>query len=600
MSNRIKVLPEELANKIAAGEVIERPASVVKELIENSIDAKSSQLVIHVKAGGIQLISIEDDGVGMNAEDAVVALQRHATSKIRDLSDLDAISTLGFRGEALPSIGAVARLELSTREEGSISGTIVNMQGGNIVSVGEIGRAVGTTVTVKHLFFNTPARRKFLKSTATELRHITRTVVNSGIAYPEMGCVLRHNERELFRWPKTDSLKRRLQTIYGDQLVEDALQVDYHDEGVDISGWVGRPETARSSRIHQFIFVNRRPIVSQLLNHAIFEGYQPQLPRGKYPLTVILLKIDRDRIDVNVHPTKREVRFSEERAIHRAVMTAVRRALGERKAAPQWSPVPSKTDLQREIAARFPFREPSLQRELKRSGSPRTTDGPEDKQIPLSSGESLVREEFLSEKLQTRKIKPETSTLPEERVSLWQLHKRYIFAQIKDGAVIVDQHAAHERVLYEMAKKNFSGQKGSGQQLLFPLTLELSFEELTVMAEAMPLFQQLGFGMKLFGGKTVVVEAIPAILRNGTGEQTVIDILDSLIETGKSGEDISERLAVSFACKTAMKDGDVLSQEEMNHLIDMLFATQNPYTCPHGRPTFIRMPLSDLDKKFKR
>ena len=587
MATRIKILPQELANKIAAGEVIERPASVVKELVENAIDAESTHIVISVKVGGAQLISVEDNGMGMGAEDAVVALSRHATSKIADIADLDSIGTLGFRGEALPSIGAVSRLELSTREEGSMSGTAVIMEGGKVITVEETGRAVGTTVTVKRLFYNTPARRKFLRSASTELRHITRTMGNYAIAHPQIGFVLHHNDREILRWPRTDSLKGRLQDIYGPQLLKDALLLDYSSEGCVVSGWIGRPETARTSRIHQFIFLNERPIVSHVLYHAIFEGYEPLLPKGRYPFAVVMIAMDRGRVDVNVHPTKREVRFADERSVHRAVVSAVRAALGEKKAAPQWSPPPSRRDLRREIAARFPFTEPSIQSDVRVSLPPQTGQGAGEGQLSFSSMDGERREKS-------------GDVLPEENVALWQLHRRYVLAQIRDGAVIIDQHAAHERVLYEKAKKSFRGERGTGQQLLFPLTMELSPEEMALMSEALPLFEQLGFSIKPFGGTTVVVEAVPSIVRSGTGERVIVEILDSLIETGSTGADIRDRVAISYACKTAIKDGDQLSQEEMNHLITALFATQNPYCCPHGRPTFIRLPLFDLDKKFKR
>ncbi|UCE20168.1 MAG: hypothetical protein JSV84_07490, partial [Gemmatimonadota bacterium] len=455
-------------------------------------------------------------------------------------------------------------------------------------------RAVGTTVTVKQLYYNTPARRKFLRSASTELRHSTRTIIQCAIAHPEIGFTLHHNERELFHWSKAESLKLRLQDIYGPQLLKEALPLDYKADGIQISGWIGRPESARSSRVHQFIFVNRRPIVSQLLYHAIFEGYQPQLQKGKFPMAVILLDIDRIRVDVNVHPTKREVRFADERSVHHALVSAVRSALGKKTAAPQWTPPHARADIRKELAARFPFNEPVLQMDLQRTAS---------SQIPENEREHMTLQSQKGEDkggAEDESSVQGMGSLAEEKVTLWQLHKRYILAQIKDGAVIIDQHAAHERVLYELAKKSFEGQRATGQQLLFPLTMELSFEELAVMAEALPLFQQLGFSIKLFGGNTVVVEAIPALLRHTTGEQAMKDILDDLIETGKTEKNIRERIAISFACKTAIKDGDPLSQDEMNNLIDMLFATPNPDFCPHGRPTFIRMPLNELDSKFKR
>lgn len=599
MANRIHILPEELANQIAAGEVIERPASVVKELIENSVDAGSTEITVRAKTGGTELIAVEDNGNGMNAEDAVIAFHRHATSKIEHVSDLSAIRTFGFRGEALPSMASVARVELSTREEASIGGTRVTVQGSKITSVEETGRAVGTTVAVKHLFYNTPARRKFLKSTSTELRHITRAIVNNAIAYPNIGFTLYHNERELFRWTKTDGLKGRLRDIYGDQFLKNSVPLASRDTPLVITGWIGKPEAARSSRIHQFFFVNKRPVVSKLFYHAIFEGYGPRLPKGRHPMVVLLLEVDSETLDVNVHPTKKEVRFADERSVHQAILTAIRRALGEKEAAPHWSPAPSPGDLRRDISTRFPFRDPTIRQDV-RSLTPSTERGSGEDQLTIPVVGTTRVGDMVREKPVEGEMQPEIPPETGEKATLWQLHKRYILAQIKDGAVIIDQHAAHERVLYEMAKKRFAGKRGPGQQLLFPLTIELSFEELTVMAEAMPLFQQLGFSIKLFGGNTIVVEAVPAILGKTTGEQAIVDILDALIDSGKGDVDLAERMAISFACKTAIKDGDPLNQEEMNHLIDMLFATQNPSSCPHGRPTFIRMPLFELDKKFKR
>jgi DNA mismatch repair protein MutL len=536
----------------------------------------------------------------MNAEDAVVAFHRHATSKIREASDLIAIRSFGFRGEALPSMAAVARVELSTREETSIGGTQVIVQGGHIKSVEEIGRAVGTTVIVKHLFYNTPARRKFLKSTSTELRHITRAMVNTAIAYPAVGLALSHNERELFRWSKMENLKGRLRDIYGSQFLKEALPLVHTEKGIAITGWIGKPEAARSSRIHQFLFVNKRPIGSKLLHHAIYEGYGPRLSRGKHPMVILLLEVNHETLDVNVHPTKKEVRFADERLVHQALLTAIRKALGEKGAAPSWRPVSSRRDLRKEIAARFPFAEQTVRQDVRvptpiKEGQGNTEDQLTVPLVGTTEGGNIGREKPREERMW-----PDIGTESEETVSLWQLHRRYILAQLKDGAVIIDQHAAHERVLYEKAKESFRGERGAGQQLLFPFTVELSFEELTVMAEAMPLFQQLGFDIKLFGGNTIVVEAVPAILGKGTGEQSIVEIVDALIDSGKGDVDISERMAISFACKTAIKDGDRLTQEEMNHLIDMLFATQNPFSCPHGRPTFIRMPLYELDRKFKR
>lgn len=563
MASKIKVLSEDVANKIAAGEVIERPASVVKELVENAIDAGSTSIWIEVNGGGRQLIRVADDGEGMSQEGAVLAFQRYSTSKISAVEDLEAITTLGFRGEALPSIAVVSRLELTTKEATALSGTRVAVEGGMVKEIGQVGRPAGTTVSVKQLFYNTPARRKFLKSAGTELRRIARAITALAVAHPEIAFHLAHDGSETFSFPRTEDLRQRLEDVYGKRLMEQTVPLRYRTKGLGVFGWLGKPEVARSSRVYQLTYVNRRPISSRAINHAIFEGYRPLLPKDKFPLAIVFLEIDSRKMDVNVHPTKREVRFSGEKQVHDSVALAIVRALRELKATPQVS-----------------------------IGQP---DIPVEKEPAGRKGE-IQRATFEKGGLETLEGEP----LPKHKATFWQLHGCYILAQIKDGLVIIDQHAAHERIIYEAALESLSTKPTTGQQLLFPLTVELSFEQMSVVEETLPLFRQLGFGIRPFGRSTVIIDAVPTFIKRIDEGDVFLKILDELIEQGWVASDIEGKLAASLACKAAVKNGDTLTEEEMNHLIDGLFATEQPFSCPHGRPTLIRMPLAELDRKLGR
>lgn len=575
MAHKVRVLSEDLVNKIAAGEVVERPASVVKELLENAIDAGSSSIWVEVNGAGRELIRVADDGEGMGPEDAVLALQRHSTSKVSSIDDLEAVTTLGFRGEALPSIAAVSHLELTTREATALSGARLVVEGGQIKEVAPVGRPPGTTVSVRYLFYNTPARRKFLKRPGTELRHITRIITALAVAYPEIAFHFIHNGSEIFAFPPVDDLRRRLEDIYGREMLDQAIPLEHSTEGLRVFGWLGRPEGARTSRTYQFTYVNRRPILSQAINHALLEGYGSLLPKDRFPLAVLFLEIDPRRVDVNVHPTKREVRFSAERWVHDAVAGAVGRALRTMGAVPQAAFAPSPFEVEGELK--------DWKKEPKSLPSIVPPRG-EQKAIPWAQGEVGLEE------------KP----WPEKRVSFWQLHGRYILSQIKDGLIIVDQHAAHERVIYEAALGSLSSQPATGQQLLFPLTVELSTEQMGLVEEALSLFHQLGFGIHPFGKNTVLIEAVPTFIQRMNEGKVFREILDELLEGKWVALDFKEKLATSLACKAAIKDGDPLAEEEMEHLINTLFATEQPFFCPHGRPTLIRLSLSELDRRFGR
>jgi len=547
MGSRIKILAESLINKIAAGEVVERPASVAKELVENSIDAGATRIVVETKGNGTQLIRVGDDGEGMSRDDALLAVQRHATSKIQRDSDLDSISTLGFRGEALPSIAAVSRMVVETRRAEDLGGTRVTIEGGMVKDVTDIGRGAGTTVTVRDLFFNTPVRRKFLKAPGTEMRHVTQAVMNLALAYPRIAFTLLHDGRHLLDLERHDSYLSRLREVFGKDLMERTVPLVHNTDALHIEGILGRPEIAGGAKPHQLFFVNNRPISNRTLLHAVLAGFETFLLRERHPFFIIFLRMDPGLVDVNVHPVKREVRFTDERFIHDQLFNAVKLSL--------------------------------------RAGGVLPTTSPLDRLVERPSVEVRSRPEG----------RPE-----EAPISMWQLHRRYILANIKGGLIVVDQHAACERILFEEAMHNLSGKAGSGQQLLFPETLKLNPVQMQVLEEILPLLELMGFGIRGFGKGTVIVDAIPAGLKRWENGKVLIEMVDEMIETGGVTFRLKERLARSYACKSAVKDGDRLIQEEMQILIDRLFATGDPFSCPHGRPTLVKIPLEELDKRFGR
>jgi DNA mismatch repair protein MutL len=580
MSQQIRILSQSLVDKISAGEVVERPASVVKELVENAIDAKCTKVRIEITGGGGDLIRVSDDGCGMSRDDAILAFKRHATSKIATEKDLEAIDSLGFRGEALPSIAAVSLMELSTKDQTSPWGVFVEMVAGEEKRIEEVGRPVGTTVTVNRLFFNTPARLKFLRRPNTEFRRILDLISDLALAHQNIGFKLIHNGRQKLSLPPAKELKERLLYLWPKDVVEGLVFFAESGSNMDITGCIGKPEISRTNRQHQTFIVNRRPVVDRTLSHALYQGYQPFFQKDRHPAAVILLNIEPGLVDINVHPSKREVRFQEVRAVHDLLGFAISKALSG--VAPL----------------------SSLREELTGEGRSMRQSYLRDKPVPYATGSlplqpSQGKLSLANKEISFPSLSAEQRT-EQELISFWQLHGLYVFAAIKSGLVIIDQHAAHERVLYEQAKKNFRESAATSQQLLFPQVVELSQSELQLLDEHQDLLSKLGFCVRSFGSKSVLVEAEPAALKASGHGKVLREILDDL-DTNKSVDlDREEKLARSFACKGAIKAGDPLTQEEMNSLVNMLFSTSAPYTCPHGRPTIIRMSLEELGRKFGR
>jgi len=588
LAQRIQILSPQVVSKIAAGEVVERPASVVKELVENAIDAGSRRIRVEVSESGQKLIRVSDDGQGMSPADARLAVQRYATSKIVSDADLEAVETLGFRGEALSSIASVSLLELSTREEGNQEGFALKLEGGALIDSSPAGRPVGTTVTVRSLFFNTPARRKFLRSAQTEFRRIVDVITHLSLAHREIGFQLMHSDRQTLQLGPAGNLRQRLVDLWPLEMVDDAIFFSHQAVPIKIEGCIGTPQISQRSRHRQIFIINGRPVVDRTLQHGLFQAYQAYFPKDRHPAAVVLITTAPGQVDVNVHPTKREVRFQDSRAIHDLLAFTVGKAL---------SRLTPRSGLKEQMTGED-------------SGPPGKVIGEKTGQY-LTGGEGPggARSAFRGEK-QTHLFAGQSSgqepgvLMPGQRredlISLWQLHNLYIFSAIKSGVVIIDQHAAHERVLYEQAKKSFRETSTSSQQLLFPQVVELTQAQLQVFDEHQDLLAGLGFVVRPFGGKTVLVEAEPVTLMMGRHSQVLRDILDDLAVHQPAELDREERLARSFACQGAIKAGEPLTQAEMNSLVNMLFATSSPYTCPHGRPTVIRMSLEELARKFGR
>jgi len=586
---KIHILSENLINKIAAGEVIDRPASVVKELVENAIDAGGRHITVVIKAGGSGLIQVVDDGCGMNEEDAVLSLQRHATSKIKTYRDIERIATLGFRGEALASIAAVSRMEVRTVPRGEMEGTLLTIEGGAVDQVAKTGGNPGTLIAVKNLFFNTPARRKFLRAESTEYRYILAMMNRFTLAYPEIAFTLIHESNTVFDFKPAD-LQARIGEALGRRTADNLIPVKDENTLAPLSGFIGNFDCLRRSRNDQYLFVNRRYVNDRTLGYAIASAFGERIPIGHYPLYVLFLDIDPERVDVNVHPTKNEVKFADQKMLYDLVRGAIKRALQTDSIVPQlqrFTPGGStenlprfQTSLQQEILdfhqTRIDFSRPEAS-----SGAAMPSPPPAG---PMSSPATVGRE-------------PEPASPP---AMVWQMQNKYILAQIKSGLVVIDQHAAHERILYEKAKTNFARTEAASQQLLFPQTIDLTPQDYNILQEILPLLHKLGFLIKCFGGRTIVVEGVPVGLRIGAEEKILLELLEEYKENMDTEVDIQERVAKSWACRSAIMTGDKLSTEAMTALIAQLFATQNPDFYPHGRPTIITLSTEELDKRFER
>src|SRR5438874_2271804 len=617
--SRIKLLPETLASQVAAGEVVERPASVVKELVENSIDAGARAIEVGIQRGGMSRIRVVDDGCGMDRDDALLSLERHATSKIASAADLAAISTLGFRGEALPSIASVSRLRLSTREPGAVAGTEILGNGGRIETVRDGGEVPGTQIEVRSLFYNVPARRKFLRSEATEARNIEHQFFLQALAHPEIGFTLVREDNIASQLPITTSLRDRIRDLCGAKLLDDLLEISVRDRGgIQVGGWIGRAGVSRQTRAQQFVFVNGRAIESALLSTALREGYHTALMRGQFPVTFLFVDLDPREVDVNVHPAKREVRFRDPARVREAIVEAVQRTLESgrvewqrkfnapvpaiggttasgtepvERVSPQTSPSPKPSPVLGTEASPFD----AMGRDRIRPSRFGVPDQPTVAPPPSGSNDS--------QQIHVNRPEPQIEPRPDQQFQIiGVLNRLYVLMENSDGLVLVDQHAAHERILFEELRRRMEEQGVPSQRMLLPQIFSLPPRDAEWVERNVATLQKMGIGVENFGANSFRVDTLPAFLEIADAAGFLRKVIDELITTSRSSSPLrlGEEMIAKTVCRHAVKANDPLRYLEIEKLIRDLLACDLPYCCPHGRPTMIQISHAELEKKFGR
>jgi len=523
---RIRILPENLANKIAAGEVVERPASVVKELVENAIDAEATKIIIAIEQAGKNLIQVVDNGIGMNFEDIQTAFERHATSKIKSEHDLEQIETLGFRGEALPSIASVSQVEVKSRHIKDTMGSVFTLSGGKNAKLTKTAANTGTSISIKNLFFNTPARRQFLRSDGSEYQQILTVLKRFFLAYPDIHFELWVNGKEVFKLPECE-LDERVDKILGSATFKGMLPLNASLGGIELSGFISRPDVVRKSRGHQFLFLNGRPIISKSLHHAVFQGYSNLIGPGEFPLFCLFLEMDPSLADVNVHPAKMEVRFSNDRSLYYFFINSIQKVLNTEGVVPELYVGPSGSAIQKEGNSENRPREIIDEMKNRKRSMARFSGA----QLSLTYFDADEKNKNTEQELNSDPGPDMHPPIPESNsktdVQFWQVHNRYILSEIKSGIVLIDQHVAHERILFEKISKIFSEGKNSfGQKLLFPQKINLNYEDFAVLQEILDVLNKMGFSIKLFSGTTVVIEAMPTDVKVGRESQILLDIID--------------------------------------------------------------------------
>ncbi|VVB54867.1 DNA mismatch repair protein MutL [uncultured archaeon] len=580
---KIQILDEASINKIAAGEVIERPASVVKELIENSIDAGADTIRIEVTKSGKGSIRITDNGCGMSKDDAALSYVKHATSKIRKIEDIETVSTMGFRGEALSSISAIANVEIITKTKDELSGTKVIIQGGKLISIAETGAPDGTTIIVNDLFYNTPVRKKYLKSDAVELTHIIDIVSRIALGHNNISFSLFNNGKELLRSPAAE-LQDTIVHIYGQEIAREMLPVNLESAIVRITGFVSRPSLTRGSLDYQSFYINDRNINSKAIGFALRDAYGTLMPRGRFPIAVLKIYVDPREVDVNVHPTKNQVRLDHERDICDMVTQAVKNALTHKDLIPDIK-IPMQQLLYETPAAGY-----FDVKETVSDFRPSVKDT--ERRLRQSERASMEKENIGAAETEIGIEMPDVKVLG-------QVDSLYILAETKNGLMIIDQHAAHERIFFDLIRES---KRDDSQELIVPVNIELDPRERLLIKDTIPYLEEFGFRISEFGHDSFAVTAVPIVLGKLEDPGMVHDIISDILSEGKVKEEtgIFERVTKSIACRSAIKAGADCSVSQMESLIKQLFKTQNPYTCPHGRPTMVSFNRQELDKLFRR
>ena len=590
----IQALSEDLKNKISAGEVVENPASVIKELIENSLDAYASEIIIIVEKGGHNIIQVRDNGSGISGKDLPASILRFHTSKITTVSDLFAISTLGFRGEALASIASVSEMKVISRigEDEGASISIVNGETGDIEPA---PRIKGTEITIRNLFYNTPVRKKFLKTPRTELRKIVDVVRRYGLAYPEVAFKLIADDRQIFNLSK-EKLETRIDSLLDPTYSKNLLPINITKGDYSFSGFIGNLNLIRSRPGEQYLLLNRRFIKDRLMNRAVYNAYESLLKRGEYPFFVINIVIPNDQADVNVHPMKLEVRFKDEWRVFNVLKNIVNNALGSiLNTAPAFD-TSFEFHTNREEKNFFNTSTNQINENISLDIESNNIQPKMPEPGYISSGNLKRAREYVSQ-LADSQLKNIDSISTE---NIWQVHKKYIISEINSGLVIIDQHVAHERVLYEEALVAFESTSMASQTLLFPERIVFSPDDFDALLDVLPYLEKIGFKIKKENQNSIRIDAIPSEMAIGNEHNVIREILDNFLKEQKKYSSFQEALAAMFACKAAIKAGDILAKEEMQELVNRLFLTKHPYYCPHGRPIIVQMSLNELDGRFER
>lgn len=626
--SRIRQLDESTINKIAAGEVIERPASVIKEIIDNSIDAHATDIRVEIRGSGTKSIRIVDNGIGMSHADASLAFKKHATSKISAIEDLDNILTLGFRGEALASISSVAKVELVTRQENDISATRVIADSSGILSISSAGAAVGTSILVNDLFYSTPARKKYLKSMRTELAHITDVIAKHSLSHPDVYFTLVSDGKLIIRSPGKGDLLDSIVHLYGAEVARSLVPLEFVSDLISISGYISKPELTRSGNDLQSLYINDRCISSRVLSSAIRLGYYTLLPKGRYPAAFLKFRIDTKNVDVNVHPTKKEVRLSHEKEIESAVIFAVEQALkaaslvpdvkldGKEAHVQSFISKPEQPEINQspdkgcsfKCGSKYDFFQETGDKQEPEKSDMNYDESPSLEQAPIVrenkdeyhySAKDTQKRLKKSERLQMRDV-PESDVVHDVDMKLMgQFAELYIVLEMDGKLVLVDQHAAHERVMYEQVLKM---QDMGWQELITPITLDLTLKEAVIIEEYIPQLEKMGFAVSEFGQNSYVVTTVPSMFGKFEDPQIIHDIISDLLLHGRvKGEtEIYDHLCSSMACRAAIKAGAPCNSDQMDGLMRQLMLCDNPYTCPHGRPTMVSFSKEELAKMFGR
>jgi len=614
--NIIKILPNNIANKIAAGEVVQRPASVLKELLENSIDAEANSIEVFIKNAGKTLIQVVDNGFGMSETDAIACVKRHATSKIFSIDDLEAIRTFGFRGEALSSISSVAKVEIKTSQKNENIGTLLTIEESDNIQIEKGNYPKGTSISVKNLFYNTPGRRKFLKTNSTELKHITDSFKRIALSYPNISFKFWNNDELVFNY-SSSTMEDRIKQVIDENILSGLIEVEENTDYLSIKGFIAKPTYLRKSKGEQFLFVNKRYVISKIINHSVFTAYDHLLEKGEYPFFILYIDLDPKRIDINVHPAKMEIKFDDERNIYNFVKAIIRKSIGQYDLVPnvsfnETSEVTASLKMENsdyipkgDFSNRPNFSS-SLNQKREKQGiyDEKEIDllfGNINTNIKKENANSNTNHPFEENVYQHSSNISVDNTEHNSTSFIISLHNKYILSPIRSGLMVIDQHVAHERILYDKAINSFDADFPFSQQLLFTEEIKLDPADYELLQSISPYLTKLGFEIKFKNKNIVEIYGVPADIKSGYEAETLKGIINEY-RINEEEKHLEERdnVAKSFSCKTAIKAGDKLTEQEMRALVDHLFATSMPYVCPHGRPIIFKISLAEFDKRFGR